>query len=368
MSSRARAFKLKKLPGGKSGLKPYSANVFIAGVGAVGGALINQFNSLDRQKYDINVIGLCNSTKVRWRGPEVSVDELYGGKSKNWSEIVEKLIESAATEETPLIFVDATGSLEVAELYLELLENGVHVVTPSKIANTLDHSYFRRLKIAAERSGVRYHYETTVGAGLPVIHSIESFIETGDEIIDIDGVVSGTMTYLFNQLENGTRFSRAVLQARSLGYAEPDPRDDLSGEDVARKFLIIARTCGLELERHQIEVESLIPDQLSDVDANAFLSLFSDYDKEWTERIKQEQKEGRTLRYTGRLKDGKVNVGIESVSLDSAIGQLTGTNNLIQIRTRRYYDQPLIIQGPGAGKEVTAAGILADIQKVLRSD
>ncbi|MEX2585198.1 MAG: hypothetical protein WD315_02315 [Balneolaceae bacterium] len=363
----SRAFKLKKLPGGKSIHKTKSANVFIAGVGAVGGALINQFNKLDSRKFDINVIGLCNSTKVKWRGHEITTDELYGGKSKNWSEIVETL-KQIKQEDIPLVFVDATGSLEVAELYLELLENGIHVVTPSKIANTIGQSYFESLRAAALKNGVRYHFETTVGAGLPVIHSIESLLDTGDEIIEISGVVSGTMTYLFNQLEQGTRFSRAVLQARSLGYAEPDPRDDLSGEDVARKFLIIARTCGLELERSDIQVESLIPEKLKDVDSGSFLSLFSDYDQEWTSRIEEEKSNGRTLRYSGSLKNGKIRIGIESVDKNSAIGQLTGTNNLIQIKTRRYYDQPLIIQGPGAGKEVTAAGILADIQKVLKRE
>lgn len=363
--SSSRALKLKKIPGGKINLKSKSANIFIAGVGAVGGALINQFNKLDRKKYDLHVIGFCNSTKVIWRGNEITPDELYGGKAKRWDDVIQKLIDYKE-DKWPLIFVDATGSMEVAKLYLELIENGIHVVTPSKLANTIEQSYYDSLKRASSQNNVQYHYETTVGAALPVIQVIKDLIETGDEIIEISGVVSGTMTYLFNQLENGTRFSHAVVKARSLGYAEPDPRDDLSGEDVARKFLIIARTCGLVLERSDIEVESLIPKSLAGVDANSFLSLFSDFDQEWTERIKKEQNAGRTLRYTGLFKDGRIRVGIDAVDKSSALGQLTGTNNLIQIKTRRYYDQPLIIQGPGAGKEVTAAGVLADIQKILK--
>lgn len=363
--SSSRALKLKKIPGGKVKFKPKSANIFIAGVGAVGGALINQFNKLDNEKYDLNVIGFCNSTKVIWRGNEITPDELYGGKAKRWDDIVQKLIDYKE-DEWPLIFVDATGSMEVAGLYLELLENGIHVVTPSKLANTMEQAYYDSLKRASGKNGVQYHYETTVGAALPVIQSIEDLIETGDEIIEISGVVSGTMTYLFNQLESGTRFSHAVVKARSLGYAEPDPRDDLSGEDVARKFLIIARTCGLVLERNEIEVESLIPNALTGVDSNSFLSLFSDYDQEWSERMENEKKTGHTLRYAGFFKAGKIRVGIDAVAKSSALGQLTGTNNLIQIKTRRYYDQPLIIQGPGAGKEVTAAGVLADIQKILK--
>lgn len=363
--SSSRALKLKKIPGGKTNVKPKSANIFLAGVGAVGGALINQFNQLDQSRYELNVIGFCNSTRVKWRGREITKDELYGGKPKKWDDIIVNLNDYKQAD-IPVIFVDATGSLEVAELYLELLENGIHIVTPSKIANTIDQAYYNSLQIASSRNGVRYYYETTVGAGLPVIQSITNLIESGDKIIEINGVLSGTMTYLFQQLENGVSFSRAVLQARSLGYAEPDPRDDLSGEDVARKFLIIARTCGLNLEKDEIDVESLIPEKLNGMDSNSFLSYFSDYDQVWKDRFEKEISKGRTLRYTGSFRDEKIRIGIESVRQDSAFGRLDGTNNLIRIKTDRYYDQPLIIQGPGAGKEVTAAGILSDIQRILR--
>ncbi len=363
--SSSRAMHLQRIPGGKSHLKPKSANIFIAGVGAVGGSLINHFNQLEQEKYDLTVIGFCNSSKVKWRDGKITADELYGGKPKKWDDIIARLADFSR-QDVPLIFVDATGSIEVARLYLELLENGIHIVTPSKLANTIDQSYYNSLIHASTSNGVQYHYETTVGAGLPVIQSLQNLVDTGDKIIEISGVVSGTMTYLFRQLEEGMSFSRAIVQARSLGYAEPDPRDDLSGEDVARKFLILARTCGLELEREEIKVESLIPDKLKDVNPNSFLSMFADYDKKWTDRLEKEKKNDRTLRYTGLFKDNAIRIGIESVKQQSALGQLSGTNNLIQIQTERYYDQPLIIQGPGAGKEVTAAGILADIQRVLR--
>ncbi len=340
--------------------------LFIAGVGAVGGTLMRQLSRLSRHRHDkhLNVIGFCNSTKVRWRREEVSPEELYGGKAKQWDEIIENLVDLRKQGKT-VIFVDATGSREVAELYLKLLDRGIHVVTPSKLANTIDQSYYNSLKQASSRNGVRYYYETTVGAGLPILQSIENLIETGDRIIEISGVVSGTMTYLFDELEKGTAFSKAVVDARSLGYAEPDPRDDLSGEDVARKFMIIARTCGREIEREDVVVESLIPNCLKEVEPGSFLSLFADYDPEWNDRIRQEKRRGRTLRYTGRFSDDGIRVGIEPVAMESAIGRLTGTNNLIQIQTERYFDQPLVIQGPGAGKEVTAAGLLADIQKIL---
>lgn len=340
--------------------------IFLAGVGAVGGTLIKQLNRLQHPLYEFEITGACNSTRVLWQDQEdfheFSPDDLPSGDPKNWGNILRKL---GDRKDSPIIFVDATGSQDVARLYLDLLEAGIHVVTPSKLANTGDQSYFDELQKAASKNGVRYLYETTVGAGLPVIKSIRELLETGDEIIEISGVVSGTMTYLFDQLEEGTAFSKAIVSARALGYAEPDPRDDLSGEDVVRKFLILARTCGLAIDREEVEVESLIPETLSEVDSTTYLEKVSEYDSLWTNRIQKELANRRTLRYVGALKNGRIKVGIQSVEKKSPLGQLTGTNNLFQVKTGRYFDQPLVIQGPGAGKEVTAAGVLSDIQKII---
>ena len=241
---------------------------------------------------------------------------------------------------------------------------GVHVVTPSKIANTLSQYYFDSLVETATANGAEYHYETTVGAGLPVLAPLRNLLETGDKIVEISGVLSGTMTYLFDEIGKGASFSEAVIRARALGYAEPDPRDDLSGEDVARKFLILARVCGRKIERNQIHVESLIPDFLKDTDSTTFLEELHRVDNYWIERLEKSRKNGKTLRYMGSFSDDSIQIGIREVEKQSPAGQLTGTNNLIRIKTGRYYDQPLIIQGPGAGKEVTAAGILADVLKV----
>ncbi|MEX0994654.1 MAG: hypothetical protein WD599_03940 [Balneolaceae bacterium] len=344
------------------------ARIFLAGVGAVGGTLIKQLSRLQHPLYEFEITGACNSTRVLWQEQEdfndFSPEDLPAGEPKSWESILRKL-KSRGDQEHSVIFVDATGSEEVARLYLDLLEAGIHVVTPSKLANTGDQAYFNELQKAASKNGVRYLYETTVGAGLPVIKSIRELLEAGDEIIEISGVVSGTMTYLFDRLENGIAFSKAIVSARGLGYAEPDPRDDLSGEDVARKFLILARTCGLAIDREEVEVESLIPEPLEDVDSTTYLESVSEYDAHWTTRIQNELAENRTLRYVGNLKNGRIKVGIQSVEKKSPLGQLTGTNNLFQIKTGRYFDQPLVIQGPGAGKEVTAAGILSDIQKVI---
>jgi bifunctional aspartokinase / homoserine dehydrogenase 1 len=334
--------------------------LFIAGVGAVGDTLLKQVSRYNGVQ-NLRVLGVCNTRHVLWYDhtqKEYLLNDLLRGPSIDWEVIINKL---ASYEDKSVIFVDTTGSQEVASLYLKLLKNKIHVVTPSKLANTQSQEIFDLLHYTAADNSVEFLYETNVGAGLPVIYPIKNLIFTGDKILELSGVVSGTMTYLFSELDKGNSFSEAVIKARALGYAEPDPRDDLSGEDVARKFLILARICGLQIERNQLNVESLIPEELQNVDSATFLEKLHRFDSYWMDKLHLANQKGETLRYTGMLKNGKIAVGIESVSKSSALGQLTGTNNLICIKSRRYYDQPLIIQGPGAGKEVTAAGVLADI-------
>ncbi len=333
--------------------------VFIAGLGAVGSTFLKQA----LKKPALRIIGVCNSSNVLWlnRSSSFRREDLNRGPEKDWAQIIRKL---SAYEHGSVVFVDATGKSDVADLYPELFEAGIHVATPSKIANTRSQQTFDELKDSARKNDVEFHYETNVGAGLPVIGTIKSLIESGDRLLEINGVVSGTMTYLFSELDRGESFSTSVIRARTLGYAEPDPRDDLSGEDVARKFLILARISGLRMERSDIEVESLIPDFLQNVDSVEFLERLHEADAGWKERLDAERKLGHTLRYVGQLKDGKIRVGIQSVPQNSPIGGLKGTNNLIEIKSGRYLDQPLIIQGPGAGKEVTAAGVLSDVLKI----
>jgi homoserine dehydrogenase len=337
-----------------------SRKLFIAGVGAVGSTFLKQVSS----RPGIRVLGVCNSGNVLWLDtPNSTYSDLNLRRSseKEWKTIIRKL---ASYEKGSVVFVDTTGDAEVADLYGEILSLGIHVVTPSKLANTRSQQHFDELHSIARKNEVEFLYETNVGAGLPVIGTLKSLIDSGDKIIEISGVVSGTMTYIFSQLDKGEPFSKSVIQARTLGYAEPDPRDDLSGEDVARKFLILARICGLKIERCEIEVESLIPEFLKDVDAAEFLERLHEADPAWKERIEEIRTAGKTLRYTGILKDGKIKVGIREVPLSSPLGSLRGTNNLIEIRSRRYSDQSLIIQGPGAGKEVTAAGVLSDVLRI----
>lgn len=339
-------------------------DLFVAGIGAVGGTLVEQIRALP-DTHQFNIIGLCNSKRVLWMdesGDKNFQTDLARGDTKNWDNILKKLEPKNGNE---LIFVDATGNHDVAELYLKLFDKGIHVVTPSKIANTRNQVYFDLLQRSAEENGVKFKYETNVGAGLPVLRTVRDLVKSGDDITAVNGVFSGTMTYIFSQLDAGKKFSEAVLNARQLGYAEPDPRDDLSGEDVARKMMILLRVSGKTIEREDVSVESIIPEELKDVDAGSFLERLSDYDAEWSEKLQDLHTSGKTIRYLAVMDSSGVKVGPNVISKDSPVARLQGTNNIIQIHTRRYSDQPLIIQGPGAGKEVTAAGVLADIRQIV---
>ena len=357
--SQLKSFKVPETRTAKKVMK-----IFIAGVGAVGSTLLKQIAGFQPNGNQIRVIGVCNSKHMLWfdhSQQNYSLRSLLRGPASDWEEIIEKL---SAYEKRSVVFVDTTGNQEVSDLYVRLLSKKIHVVTASKLANTRTQKEYDHLHKTARIKGARFLFETNVGAGLPIIETIQNLLITGDVIQEISGVLSGTMTYLFSELDQGRSFSKAVIQARALGYAEPDPRDDLSGEDVARKFMILARICGHRLEREDLEVESLIPEKLRDVDATDFLENLHKYDTLWAEKVKEASEKGQRLRYTGKLADGKITIGVESVPADSSIGRLTGTNNLIQIKSSRYSDQNLVIQGPGAGKEVTAAGVLADILKI----
>lgn len=356
--SQLKAFKKPKAEQAKSVKK-----LFIAGVGAVGGTLLKQVSSLADRK-SLRVLGICNKNHVLWYDHAQSVyspNDLFTAPEKDWELIIDKL---ASYERGTVVFVDATGNQETTKIYPHLLNKKIHVVTPSKLANSQSQDQYDSLHRTAEENDVHFLYETNVGAGLPILNPIKNLVQTGDKIIEISGVLSGTMTFLFSELDKGNSFSDSVIKARQLGYTEPDPRDDLSGEDVARKFMILARNSGLRVERGELEVESLIPEPLSNVDATTFLEELHKFDSDWSQKVSEAEQTGNVLRYTGSLKDEKIKIGIQAVPKSSPLGQLTGTNNLIQIKTQRYYDQPLVIQGPGAGKEVTAAGILADILSI----
>lgn len=348
----------------------HRVHVFVIGAGVVGQALLQMLADqqemlLHRLNLNIHLVGLANTTKMAWNVEGISfeqaVSELDGSdRPGGLTTVIEHLIEAKLNR---MIVIDATASDEVAHRYPDLLERSIAVITPNKRANTKDQAFYERLQRAAHRQQVPYLYETTVGAGLPVISTLRDLIRSGDEIFRIEGVLSGTLAFIFNSMAEGMKFSEAVRTARTSGFTEPDPRDDLKGEDVGRKLLILAREIGLSVERDDIAVESLVPAHLFDVSVPDFMDQLEELDAEWEERIGKARAEGGRLQYIGLIEDDRLSVRTRWVAPDSPFSHLKGTDNMVVYTTQRYNEFPLVIQGPGAGPVVTAAGILADLIK-----
>jgi aspartokinase/homoserine dehydrogenase 1 len=238
-------------------------------------------------------------------------------------------------------------------------------VTPNKKANSAALPQFREMQQAARAAGVHYLYEATVGAGLPVITTLRDLRETGDRVREIEGVLSGTLAYLFNAYDGSAPFSAIVAEARRRGFTEPDPRDDLSGMDVARKLVILGREMGLDVELDSVEVESLVPPELRSCTVAEFMDRLPGHDERMGERLAAARRAGRSLRYIGRLTDsGRATVAVEEVDGRHAFANMALTDNVVRFVTDRYRENPLIVQGPGAGPAVTAGGVFADILRL----
>ena len=265
------------------------------------------------------------------------------------------------------LILDCSGSDAVAAHYPEWLAMGIHVATPSKHAGSGDLARYRAIREAEKRGGM-FRYEATVGAGLPVIQTLRSLLDTGDELLAIEGILSGTLAWLFNRYDGSVPFSQLVAEAKALGYTEPDPRDDLSGTDVARKLVILAREAGRELSLGDVDVESLVPEALREVSREEFLTRMHEMDAPMQARLDAARAQGRGLRYLARLaQDGSARVALATPEPGHASLHGGLTDNLIQFRTRRYATNPLVVQGPGAGADVTAGGVFGDILLIAQA-
>jgi len=264
------------------------------------------------------------------------------------------------------IIIDCSSSDEVAARYPEWLARGIHIVTPNKKANSADLDLYMRLREARRQGGAHYLYEATVGAGLPIIQTLRDLRETGDEIWRIEGILSGTLAYLFNVWDGSEPFSQVVRAAKAKGYTEPDPRDDLSGMDFARKMIILGREIGLPLELADIQLEGLVPEALASCSAEEFLDRLHEFDAPMAERLAAARSRDRVLRYVGSLDatTGKASVGLVELERSHTFANIALTDNVVRFITRRYNQNPLIVQGPGAGPEVTAGGVFADLLRV----
>lgn len=343
------------------------AHICLLGPGRVGAHLLQLLadqkeNLLERVKLNVRLVGLANSRKMLWNPDglafDTAVSDLTNGSPANLNWLLEQL---GASRLERIIVVDATASEEVASYYPDFLELGFGVVTANKLANTLDLPFYQRLQKAAKRRGVAFRYETTVGAAIPVISTIKDLVRSGDRVHKIEGVFSGTLAYVFNSLDAGESFSSIVERAHAEGWTEPDPADDLSGEDVARKLLILAREIGLEVERNDIRVESLLPAGLKAESPQALFKELTAVDQEWKERVDEAKSRGERLRYIARLEGDQLDVSVQAVPDDSPFATASGRGNIIVFTTDRYNDEPLVVQGPGAGLGVTAGGLLMDL-------
>ncbi len=266
------------------------------------------------------------------------------------------------------VIVDCSGSSAVAEKYTEWLAAGIHVITPNKQAGAGPLERYRAIKTAAARGGARFRYEATVGAGLPVVQTLRDLLDTGDELIAVEGIFSGTLAWLFNKYDGSVPFSALIREAHGLGYTEPDPRDDLSGVDVARKLVILAREAGRELSLSDVAVENLVPLALQSAGRDEFMARLAELDAPIAARFEQARANDCVLRYVARLdRDGKASVGVVELPRTHAFANLRLTDNIVMFSTRRYCDNPLVVQGPGAGPQVTAAGVFSDLLRVAAS-
>ncbi|HMU97450.1 MAG TPA: bifunctional aspartate kinase/homoserine dehydrogenase I, partial [Chitinophagales bacterium] len=259
------------------------------------------------------------------------------------------------------VIIDCSANKSVVEHYERILKKSISIVTPNKIANTLAYPKYLSLRETAKRANSRFMYETNVGAGLPVINTLHALLNSGDRIIKIEAVLSGTLSYIFNSYKGDILFSDVVKEAKTKGFTEPDPRDDLSGLDVARKALILARECGAKLELEQIKVENLVSKELRDIDVKAFLQKLTDLDAVYDKLKKKAEKKGNALRYMAVIENNKVEIALKEVDAQHPFYNLSGSDNMIVFTTERYKNNPLVIKGPGAGAEVTAAGVFSEI-------
>ncbi|MCC6570309.1 MAG: bifunctional aspartate kinase/homoserine dehydrogenase I [Chitinophagales bacterium] len=347
----------------------HSVNVFLVGpTGLIGKTLLkqikNQFDFLQNEKsMQINVTGITNSKKMLIDSNGIDLSDWENELNENGTEanleaFTRKMVEMNFAN---TVFVDCSASKHVVEFYEKLLKKSISIVTPNKIANTLSQDKYNQLRKLAKQSNARFMYETNVGAGLPVIGVLQSLLNSGDKILKIEAVLSGTLSYIFNTYKGDLKFSDVVLDAKEKGFTEPDPRDDLSGLDVARKALILSRDSGGIMELSDIAVENLVPASMRDIDGKTFLQKLPELDAMY-ESVKQEaESKGNVLRYMAVIENGQVQIALKQVDAQHPFYNLSGSDNMIVFTTERYKNNPLVIKGPGAGAEVTAAGVFAEI-------
>ena len=345
-------------------------HLFLVGVGTVGSRLLNQIRSqqdklLSDHHLKVNLIGLSNSKKmiIDHNGIDIEsyADLLSEGQPSDLQLFTNRIAELNLRNS---VFIDCTAAVEVAESYKHHFNNYVSVVTANKIACSSAYENYRDLKNTAQAKGVKFIFETNVGAGLPIINTMNDLMKSGDRILELEAVLSGTLNYIFNTLDKDNPLSDVIRQAKELGFSEPDPRIDLSGVDVIRKLIILSRESGYKIEEKQVKVSPILPGECFEGDIEEFWQKVSKYDDEFEQKRAALEKNNQKWRFVARLKNGKASVSLAEVGADHPLYHLEGSNNIIMITTERYKEHPMIIKGYGAGAEVTAAGMFADVIRI----
>ncbi|MDF1695826.1 MAG: bifunctional aspartate kinase/homoserine dehydrogenase I [Saprospiraceae bacterium] len=346
-----------------------SINIFSIGVGLIGGTLLTQIE--DQKDYlkndlslELKIAGLSNSRKMLF--DEGGIDAVDWREKMEESELkadIQSFVHHMITMNLPnTIFIDNTASGDVPAYYKEILEASISIVTPNKIATSSSYAHYLDLKNTAKRNNVQFLYETNVGAGLPVINTLQGLINSGDRIEKIEAVVSGSLSYIFNNFDGSVAFSDLVQEAKQLGYTEPDPRDDLSGSDVRRKIIILTREAGIAIEPEDVELSPILPKSCIEADGiDAFFVALETENEYFNTLINKAKNEGKVLRFIASTQNGKAKISLQAVGPENPFFSLQMSDNMIVFTTKRYNKRPLIVRGPGAGAEVTAGGVFSDI-------
>ena len=342
-------------------------NLFICGIGTVGGKLIEQIRSQydnlkEHSRLKLNVVGVASSHNAIYSRDGIDLANYKELLKASEPSDPEKLRDTILSMNIfNAVFVDCTASKEIAALYQSLLDHNVSIVAANKIAASSSYDDYTRLKETALRRGIKFLFETNVGAGLPIIGTINDLRNSGDRILKIEAVLSGTLNYIFNKISAQCPFSETVKRAKEEGYSEPDPRIDLSGTDVVRKIVILAREAGYRVEQEDVEKHLFVPDHFFTGSLEDFWEHLPELNADFEEKRKKLEEEGRRWRFIATMDHGKVSVALRDMTQDSPFYNLEGSNNIVLLTTERYKEYPMLIQGYGAGASVTAAGVFANI-------
>lgn len=349
-------------------------HLFVVGTGLIGKTLLRQIHAqkeylFREQSLEVKVVGLANSRRMLFREEGIALDsweeELLHAPQGHPMDMEAFITEMKRMNLSNTIFVDNTASPTVAHHYASVLEASISISTPNKYATSSSYEEYKTLKSIARQRGVLFQYETNVGAGLPVISTLNDLILSGDRIHKIEAVLSGSLSFMFNSFQPGMRFSEVVREARELGYTEPDPREDLFCNDIRRKLIILAREAGLAIEPDEVWIQSFLPEPCMQAPTlSEFLTALEEADTHLEEMVHQAAQEGKVLRVVATVEPQAARIGLQAVDKQHPFYQLSGSDNMIVFTSERYKERPLVVRGPGAGAEVTAAGVFSEIIKI----